>query len=110
MERDSRLIYISTGRTISEAIRTNRLPMKEAVASLNSDVHLTIAIDAVVFTPDTIIVAPVSPRERANARTAPEKTPGIARGDNMFLKVVKGLAPSVLDAISKVESIDWNLV
>jgi hypothetical protein len=91
---------------IMEAIRTKRLPIKEAVASLNCDVHLTIAMDAVGLTPDTMMVAPVSPRERANARTTPEKTPGIARGNNMFLKVVNGLAPSDLEAISKVRSMD----
>lgn len=95
---------------IMEAITTRRLPIKEAVASLNSDVHLTIAMEAVGLTPDTTIVAPVSPKERAKARTAPEKTPERAKGDNMFLKVVRELAPSDLDAISKVESIDWNLV
>jgi hypothetical protein len=93
-----------------QAIITKRLPINDAVASLNSEVHLTIAIDAVALTPDTIRVAPVSPRERAKAKTAPEKIPGIARGDNIFLKVVRELAPSVLEAVSKVVSIDWNLV
>ena len=80
--------------------------MKAAVESLNSDVHLTIAIDAVALTPETIRVAPVSPRERAKARTAPEKIPGRANGKRMFLKVVRELAPSVLEAISYVISID----
>ena len=61
--------------------------MNEAVASLNSAVHLTIAIDAVELTPDTINVAPVSPRDRASASTAPEKTPGIAKGKSIFLKL-----------------------
>ncbi len=95
---------------MTQAITTKRLPIKEAVASLNSDVHLTIAIDAVELTPDTIRVAPVSPRERAKARTDPEKMPGMANGDNMFLKVASGLAPNVLEAVSKVTSIDSNLV
>ena len=80
--------------------------MNEAVASLNSAVHLTIAIDAVELTPDTISVAPASPRERASASTAPEKTPGIAKGKSIFLNVVKGFAPKILEAISKVVSID----
>ena len=55
-------------------------------------------------------VAPVSPRERAKAKIAPEKTPGVAKGNNMFLKVVKELAPSVREAVSKVVSMDWNFV
>ena len=92
--------YNSKGRMINQAIITKRLPINEAVASLNSDVQRTIAIDAVELTPDTIRVAPVSPRERAKAKTDPEKIPEIAKGDNMFLKVVRGLAPSVLEAIS----------
>ena len=95
---------------ITQAITTNRLPINDAVASLNCDVHLTIAIDAVELTPDTIRVAPVSPRERAKASTAPEKTPGIARGNRMFLNVVRELAPNVLEAVSKVISIDRNFV
>jgi len=82
------------------AINTNRLPIKAAVESLNSEVHLTIAMDAVVLTPETIIVAPVSPNERAKAKTAPEKIPGRANGKRIFLKVVSELAPSVLDATS----------
>jgi len=102
--------YNSIGRMINHAIITKRLPINEAVASLNSDVHLTIAIDAVELTPTTISVAPVSPKDRAKAKTDPEKTPGIPKGNNIFLKVVRGLAPSVLEAISKVVSIDWNLV
>jgi len=85
---------------------TRRLPMKEAVASLNSEAHLTIAIDAVVLTPDTISVAPVSPNERAKAKTAPESKPGRAKGRSIVLKVVKELAPNVLEASSKVTSID----
>ena len=91
---------------IIHAIATKRPPIKDAVASLNSDVHLTIAIDAVELTPDTMSVAPVSPRDRANAKIAPEKIPGIAKGNNIFLKVVNELAPSVLEAVSKVISID----
>ena len=74
--------------------------MKEAVASLNSAVHLTIAIDAVELTPDTMRVAPVSPKERARAKTDPENIPGIAKGESIFLNVVRELAPSVLEAIS----------
>ena len=80
--------------------------MNAAVASLNSDVHLTIATEAVGLTPETIRVAPVSPRERANARTEPEKIPGIAKGHNIFLNVVNELAPNDLDAVSNVESMD----
>jgi len=80
--------------------------MKAAGASLNSEVHRTIVMDAVELTPATISVAPVSPRERAKARTEPEKTPGRAKGNNIFLKVVRGLAPRVLEAVSKVVSID----
>ena len=80
--------------------------MKAAVGSLNSDAHLTIATDAVVLTPETIIVAPVSPSERANAKTAPEKIPGNDSGRRIFLKVDRELAPKVLDAISYVMSID----
>jgi len=105
-----RLTYTSTGKMISHAITTKRLPMNEAVASLNSDVHLTIAIEAVELTPETMRVAPVSPSERANAKTDPEKIPEMDKGNKIFLKVVRGLAPSVREAISKVVSIDSNLV
>jgi len=101
-----RPIYTSTGKMIIQAIITKRLPMNEAVASLNSDVHLTIAIDAVELTPETMRVAPVSPSERAKAKTDPEKIPEMDKGNKIFLKVVRGLAPSVLEAISKVVSID----
>jgi len=84
--------------------------MNEAVASLNSEVHLTIAIEAVELTPETIRVAPVSPSECAKAKTDPEKIPEMDKGNKILLKVVRGLAPSVLEAISKVVSIDRNLV
>jgi hypothetical protein len=80
--------------------------MKAAVASLYSAVHLTIAIEAVGVTPETIRVAPVSPRERAKASTVPEKTPGMVKGKSIFLKVVNELAPNVLEAVSNVKSID----
>ena len=80
--------------------------MNAAVESLNSEAHLTIAIEAVVLTPETMRVAPVSPSERAKAKTAPEKTPGIESGRRILLKVVKELAPRVLEAISYVSSID----
>jgi hypothetical protein len=102
---DPRPTYNSIGRMITHAIMTNKLPMKAAVASLNSEVHLTIAIDAVELTPATIRVAPVSPKERAKARTDPEKTPGIPKGNNIFLKVVRGLAPRVRDA----KNYEWNI-
>ena len=95
-----RLTYSSTGRMITKEIITKRLPIKDAVANLNSDVHLTIAIDAVELTPDTISVAPVSPRDLAKAKTDPEKIPGRAKGNKTFLKVVRELAPSVLEASS----------
>jgi hypothetical protein len=84
--------------------------MNEAGASLNSDVHLTIEMEAVELTPDTMRVAPVSPRERAKAKTVPEKTPGIARGNNTFRNVVNVLAPSVREAVSKDVSMDWSFV
>jgi hypothetical protein len=109
-DRDPRPIYNSIGRIITHAITTNRLPMKAAVGSLNSDVHLTIAIDAVELTPATISVAPVSPKDRAKAKTDPEKAPGTPKGNSIFLKVVRGLAPRVREAISKVVSIDRNFV
>jgi hypothetical protein len=104
------LRYTSIGKMINQAITTKRLPINEAVASLNSDVHLTIAIEAVELTPETMRVAPVSPRERANAKTDPEKIPEMDKGNKIFLKVVKGLAPNVREAVSKVVSIDSNLV
>ncbi len=46
-------------------------------------------------------MAPVSPRDLAKANTQPEKIPGRAIGNNILLKVVKGAAPNVLDAVSK---------
>jgi hypothetical protein len=98
------------GKMISHAMTTKRLPMNEAVASLNSDVHLTIAIDAVELTPDTMSVAPVSPRERANAKTDPEKIPERDNGNNILRNVVSGFAPNVREAVSKVVSIEINFV
>ena len=100
----------SIGRMSTNAIITSNPPMKEAVASLNWEVKLTISVEAVYLTPPTISVAPVSPKERAKARTDPEKMAGIAKGKSMFLNVVKELAPNVLDATSKVGSIDINFV
>ena len=99
-------IYNSTGRINIHAIATRSVPRKDAVDNWNSAVHLTIAMDAVVFTPATTKVAPVSPKDRAKARTAPENILGIESGKVMFLKVVNEFAPKVLEANSYVESID----
>ena len=90
---------------ITQAITTKRLPRNDAVANLNSAVHRTIAIEAVELTPATINVAPVSPSERAKAKTDPEKIPGNESGINIFRNVVNGLAPKVRDAVSNVVSI-----
>ena len=87
------------------AITTKRLPINAAGASLNSEVHRTIVMEAVELTPDTIKVAPVSPKDLAKANTAPEKIPGMTSGNNMFRKVVSGFAPRVREAISNVVSV-----
>ncbi len=58
------------------------------------------AMEAVEYIPLTTIVAPVSPRDLANAITLPEKIPGMARGKRTLLKVVNVAAPKVLDAVS----------
>ncbi len=68
---------------------------------MNWDTQLITAIGAVVKTPETTNVAPVSPRDRAKARTAPEKIAGIVNGKTIFLKVVNDVAPKVPEACSK---------
>ncbi len=60
------------------------------------------------------MVAPVSPRDLAKARTPPEKSAGRERGKIIFLKVVKADAPKVRDACSntgsKSSSFAWSVL
>jgi len=91
----------SIGRIINNAIHISKAPINAAGASLFSNSHLTIAMEAVILTPDTIIVAPVSPRDLARASTLPENIPGITSGKTIFLNVVKELAPREFETISK---------
>ena len=96
----------STGRIIADATIINKLPKKAAEPNLNWDTQLITAIGAVVKTPETTKVAPVSPKDRANARTVPENIAGNVNGNTIFLNVVSGAAPKVPEACSK--SVDMS--
>ena len=51
-------------------------------------------------------MAPVSPRDLANAKTAPEKIAGNVNGKIIFLNVVRGEEPKVPEACSN--SVDMS--
>ena len=89
---------------MAEAMTIRRHPRNEADPNLNWDTQRITAIGAVVYTLVTTIVAPVSPRDLAKAKTTPEKIAGIDNGNTIFLKVVKEEAPKVLEACSNTGS------
>ena len=99
----------STGRIIADATIINKLPKKAAEPNLNWETQLITAIGAVVKTPDTTNVAPVSPKDLAKARTVPEKIAGRVNGIKIFLKVVRGEAPKVPEACSRSVDISSSL-
>jgi hypothetical protein len=96
----------STGRIIADATIISKLPKNAAEPNLNWDTQLITAMGAVVKTPDTTNVAPVSPRDLAKASTVPEKIAGKVNGTRIFRNVVRGAAPNVPEACSK--SVDMS--